>query len=81
MRSGEQELNLARNPWLDRLERAGSVVTELQEALNDARRDRDELILLAVDEGGLGWVEVARAAGVVKSRIGQILGATQLTDA
>ena len=81
MGQSDQYLNAARNPWLDRLERAAAVVEDHQEALNDARRDRDELIMLAIDEGHLSYSVVARAGGVTKGRISQILAETELTDA
>ena len=73
-----QDLNLASNPWLERLRWASETVTDLEAHLADARRDRDELIVFAMDEGQLPGIAVARAARVSRGRVIQILAATEL---
>lgn len=62
-----------------RLEAASAAVSDAAEALTDARRLRDELVVTAVDQG-MSLRAVAAAAGITSARVCAILAASQLDD-
>lgn len=56
-----------------RLRAAAAAVTDAKGAYDLRVRQRDELIVEAIDDHGLSQIAVAQLAGVVKGRISAIL--------
>lgn len=65
---------------LPRIRAASREVNDARDAYELAIRQRDELIVLAVDEAGISQREVALAAGVTKGRVIAILSNTPFTE-
>jgi predicted XRE-type DNA-binding protein len=64
---------------MPRIRKAAALARDATDAAELMRRQRDELILQAVD-AGISQRQIARAAGIAKSRVVAIVGNTTVRD-